>query len=148
MKKYAPLLIGCFYSFSAFSFEISSKIQEGALIYGYLNKGEKLLIGSTEIIPTKEGKFFFGLPQDSTKLNLTLIHSNGEKETKTFSVEKRKWKEEIVTGLQPEKVTPSNKIFIRLVLKEKTTNIIIGKYKKFISWSSTILTNILAKCII
>ena len=91
MKKYAPLLIGCFYSFSAFSFEISSKIQEGALIYGYLNKGEKLLIGSTEIIPTKEGKFFFGLPQDSTKLNLTLIHSNGEIETKdTIDQETRK----------------------------------------------------------
>ena len=109
MKKYVPLLIGCFYSFSAFSFEITSKIQEGALIYGQLNKDEKLLIGSTEIIPTKEGNFFFGLPQDSTKLHLTLIHSNGKKEIKNFSVEKRKWKEEIVTGLQPEKVAPSNK---------------------------------------
>jgi hypothetical protein len=49
MKKYLPLLIGSFYSFSAFSFEITSKIQEGALIYGQLNKDEKLLIGSTEM---------------------------------------------------------------------------------------------------
>ena len=109
MKKYIPLLIGSFYSFSAFSFEITSKIQEGSLIYGQLNKDEKLLIGSTEIIPTKEGRFFFGLPQDSTKLNLTLIHPDGKKEIKNFAVEKRKWKEEIITGLQPEKVTPSNK---------------------------------------
>ena len=109
MQKYILFLFGCFYSFSAFSFEITSKIQEGALIYGQLNKGEKLFLGTTEIVPTPKGQFFFGLPQDSENLNLTLIHSNGKKEIKKFPVEKRKWKEEIVTGLQPEKVTPSNK---------------------------------------
>lgn len=114
MKKYATFLIGCFYSFSAFSFEITSKIQEGALIYGQINKGEKLFLGTTEIIPTPKGQFFLGLPQDSEKLNLTLIHSNGKKELKKFKVEKRKWQEEVVLGLQPEKVTPSTKNLNRI----------------------------------
>ncbi len=109
MKKYTAFLIGCFYSFSAFSFEITSTIQEGALIYGQLDKGEKLYIGSTEIIPTKKGQFFFGLPQDANTLSLTLIQKNGVKELKKFNVEKRKWQEEVVLGLQPEKVTPSTK---------------------------------------
>lgn len=114
MKNIIFFLIATCLSFPSFSFEITSKIQEGALVYGTLQKEERLFIGKTEIIPSKEGIFFFGLPQDSTLLELTLIQKKQKKELKKFVVEKRKWKEEYVTGLQPDKVSPSNKNIARI----------------------------------
>ena len=68
-----------FFSFSAFSFEIRSKIEEGALVYGKINKGKTLFLEDKKIIPTPSGFFFFGLPQDSKEITFTLFDETGKK---------------------------------------------------------------------
>lgn len=106
MKKIIFLLL-CGSSLAVNAFELRSKVEEGALTYGKLNKGEKLFLNDTEIISTKSGFFFFGLPQDTKKISLKLIHNDGKIEEKHIDVQKRNWKEDYVTGLQPEKVSPN-----------------------------------------
>lgn len=107
--KHLIFCTALFFSFSAFSFEIRSKIEEGALVYGKINKGKTLFLEDKKIIPTPSGFFFFGLPQDSKEITFTLLDETGKKTTQKFSVQKRKWQEEYITGLQPEKVNISNK---------------------------------------
>lgn len=87
---------------------LTSRVQEGALTYGILRADEHLFLGKTELIPNKNGLFFFGLPQDAVSpLKLTLITPQ-QQQTLSFPIEKRKWAEEFVTGLPQSKVTPSN----------------------------------------
>lgn len=108
LSKKIILLIAFIYTTPIFGFEITSEIKEGALIFGTLEKGEKLFIGDTQIKSNPDGVFFFGLPQDTEKLTLKLIKNNQTK-LKNFNVQKEKWQEEYITGLQPEKVLPSHK---------------------------------------
>lgn len=108
MKKFFLFTLSILLSTSCFSFELRSPVKEGGLTYGKLDKDEKLYLDNQEIKATKSGFFFFGLPQDATQLTLTLIKNN--KKTKlTFPVQKQKWQEEYISGLQQDKVSPTNK---------------------------------------
>ncbi len=108
MKKFFIFTISFFLSTTSFAFELRSPVKEGGLTYGKLSTGEKLYLNNQEIKSTKSGFFFFGLPQDATILKLTLI-TNNEKKELTFPIIKQKWQEEYIEGLQPDKVSPSNK---------------------------------------
>lgn len=84
-----------------------SPIQEGSLIFGVLQPGENLFLGNTKIRTNPQGQFFFGLPQDAVSpLKLKLITAEKE-QILTYPIIKRKWDEEIINGLPPQKVTLS-----------------------------------------
>ncbi len=121
MKKILSLIL-LFLSVQSQAFELRSPIKEGGLTYGKLNPNEKLYLNNQEIKTTKSGFFFFGIPQDSTHIKLILHTNNKEKEI-SIPVEKQKWQEEYISGLQPEKVSPSNKN-IKRIQKE---NLLIKK---------------------
>ena len=97
------------FTFSSFAFEIRTKIQEGALTYGKIKEGEELFLNNKKIHPTPSGFFFFGVAQDTQNISLTHVDSDGKKSTLTYPVQKREWQEEYISGLQPEKVSVSNK---------------------------------------
>ena len=90
-------------------------LTDGQLAYGSINPNHKLFIANAERrvgeksgtfeIPTSDGHFAIGIPQDATLLKLTL---QTETDTETFDlpVRKRKWKEDVVNGLPPKKVIP------------------------------------------
>ena len=90
-------------------------LTDGGLAYGHINPAHKLFIENAERrvgeksgtfqIPTKDGAFAIGIPQDATNLKLTLQTETGA-ETFDFPVQKRQWKEDIVNGLPPKKVSP------------------------------------------
>ena len=90
-------------------------LMDGQLVYGRIDPNHKLFIANAERrigekegtfeIPTKNGLFDVGIPQDATDLKLTLQTETG-KETFDFPVQKRAWKEDIVNGLPPKKVIP------------------------------------------
>ena len=90
-------------------------LTDGQLVYGSINRNHKLFIANAERrvgeksgtfeIPTQNGHFVLGIPQDATDLKLTLQTETG-KETFDFPVQKRKWKEDIVNGLPSQKVIP------------------------------------------
>ena len=90
-------------------------LTDGQLAYGYINPNYKLFIenaerrvgektGNFEIL-TQNGHFVVGIPQDATDLKLTLQTEKGNKGY-TFPIRKRKWKEDVVNGLPPQKVIP------------------------------------------
>ena len=88
---------------------------DGQLAYGHINPNHRLFIANAERrvgekegifqIPTTDGAFAIGIPQDATHLKLILQTESG-KETFDFPVQKRQWKEDIVNGLPPKKVIP------------------------------------------
>lgn len=108
MKKTSLLMLLFFISTTTSAFELRSPIVEGGLSYGKLSTGEKLFLNNQEIIPTKSGFFFFGVAQDTENIKLTLIKDN-QTEHFSYPVNKKKWQEEYVTGLQQDKVSPSQK---------------------------------------
>ena len=101
-------------------------LTDGQLAYGFINPNHKLFIANSERrigeksgtfeIPTKDGHFAIGIPQDATTLKLTLRTESGE-ETFDFPVQKRKWKEDVVNGLPSKKVIPPQEEQAR-ILKE------------------------------
>ncbi len=93
---------------SGYAFELISPVQEGSLIYGKLEAGEKISYQGEEIIPTTYRAFVFALPQDApNRIELLLTHPDGTEEVRSFTVQKRKWDEEYISGLPPQKVNPS-----------------------------------------
>lgn len=90
-------------------------LTDGQLAYGHINPNHKLFIANAERrvgekegifqIPTQNGAFAVGIPQDATQLKLILQTETGH-ESYTFPVQKRQWKEDIVNGLPPKKVIP------------------------------------------
>ena len=88
---------------------------DGQLAYGHINPNHKLFIQNAERrvgekegifeIPTKEGAFAIGIPQDATNLKLVLQTEKG-REDYHFPVQKRQWKEDVVNGLPSKKVLP------------------------------------------
>ncbi len=115
IKNYSFILfflsffIGYINPTTTLAFTLTSSIKEASLVYGKLDKNEKLFLGSIEVIPNKTGEFFFALPQGATSpLQLTLYKKKQKKQL-SFPIENRKWKEEVIHGLQKEKVKPSTK---------------------------------------
>lgn len=107
LKVYYIIVLVFLFASTATAFTLTSQVQEGALIYGKLEKNESLFLGQTQIKTTPDGLFFFGLPQDAqTPLKLTLTKQN-QIQTLSFPIKKRKWDEEFVTGLPQDKVTPN-----------------------------------------
>ena len=103
-----------------YAITFSSDLIDGELVYGKADQNEKVFVENSYLnigkndknlfqIPTDStGKFVIGIPQDATKLTLT-IQSPTHLETKIFSVKNRTWDEEYVTGLPPAKVQPDDK---------------------------------------
>lgn len=109
MKYFFCFLFLFFINHSSFSFEIQSEIKEASLVYGKLNRNERLYYrDNTEIKATPNGSFFFAIPQDQKKIKFILFKDN-KKEVLTFNVKSCLWKEEFVNGLQESKVKPNLK---------------------------------------
>ena len=119
MKKLLFLFLfflsACQTSKSTDKITFENMLTDGGLVYGHINPNHKLFIANAERrvgekegtfqIPTKNGAFAIGVPQDAINLKLTLQTETG-RETFDFPVQKRQWKEDIVNGLPPKKVIP------------------------------------------
>ncbi len=91
------------HAYPAAAVTIFEPIETGGLVYGQLEAGEKLSVQGTQIIPDKDGRFVFGLSQDSPD-TLTLSTS---KEKITRPVHQRTWDEEKIFGLPPQTTAPN-----------------------------------------
>ena len=108
------------FSFPVWALSFDSDLTEGTLIFGHLNPDETLFVQESylnigkdsknlfQIQADKNNRFVFGIPQDAKEITLTLKKGNTEKE-RIFSVQKRTWDEDYVTGLPSAKVTPNTK---------------------------------------
>ncbi len=101
--------------FCAHALTVQQPIYEGGLVYGTLDTGEELTFDGKKIIPDKNGRFVFGIPQDAPNtLSLTV---RGEKHT--YPVHKRQWDEEKINGLPPQTIQPNPKNQKRIQAENK-----------------------------
>lgn len=106
-RNYIVILLSLLCSVNTQAIELKQPIIQGSLIYGRAQKGEQVFLQQTELKQNSDGLFVFALPQD-TEENLYLTTKQaGRSQIWTLPIEKRTWKEEIVNGLPPQKVSPS-----------------------------------------
>ena len=85
---------------------ILSPITQGALVYGKTEIGTSVFYQDTQLPLTQNGEFVFALPKWAPKeIKLDFLKNNNTF-SKTYNVVERTWKEEVVNGLPPKKVTP------------------------------------------
>ena len=104
----------------AYAVTFSSDLIDGSLVYGQADQNEKIFVTNSylnigkndenlfQIQTDSNGRFVIGIPQDATKLTLT-IKSPDRSETKSFPIKSRQWDEEYVNGLPSAKVQPDTK---------------------------------------
>lgn len=117
MKRFLILILllsGCTLNKNIQPIQWDNELSDGRLMYGKVATGTEIFIDNSTKnngteglyqIPTKEGHFVVGIPQDTNKLKLK-IKQNGQMKDISFNVPQRKWKEDYVSGLPPKKVTP------------------------------------------
>lgn len=93
--------------FSASALDLRVPIAQASYIYGQAGKGERVFLGDKELHTTNEGFFVLGLPQDTSETLILTSQKDGQTKMWSIPIEKRKFKEEIVNGLPPHKVSPS-----------------------------------------
>lgn len=105
--------------FSANALELQAPVTQATYIYGKATPGERVYIGKTEIKTTKDGIFVFALPQDTEKELILTSTKDGETKTWKMPIQPRKFKEEVVNGLPPNKVSPSQEDQKRIAADNK-----------------------------
>ena len=107
-------------SVPAYAVTFQSELTDGMLAYGKAEPNETVFVEESYLnigkdtkktIPvptTSEGRFVVGIPQDATQLRLIIKQGDIPKE-QSFPVHSRKWDEEYVNGLPPQKVEPNKK---------------------------------------
>ena len=89
-------------------------ISQGSFVYGKTEEGARVFYQNTPLRLTANGEFVFALPKDAPKeLQLIAVKDN-YKISKTYDVLTRTWREEVVNGLPPKKVSPSKKDLERI----------------------------------
>ena len=87
--------------------DVFSPVAQGTFVYGKTQVGTQVFYQDMPITLTSDGDFVLALPKDAPKeMELVAIKDN-QKISKTYNVISRKWKEEVVNGLPPKKVSPS-----------------------------------------
>jgi len=110
----------------AYALTFDTPLTDGTLIYGHVEPNEEIFIENSylnigkndkklfKIQTSTDGRFILGVPQDATKLTLTVKEINSSKQM-IFSVSPRKWEEEYVNGLPPKKVEPDQSDTKRII---------------------------------
>lgn len=112
-KIITSLFISCLFSIflpikSVYCLTLFNEVQQGSLVYGQTDPNDILYKGDHQISVSPDGQFVFGVGQDEQKITLIQKKLLKNKEL-TFDVTPKKWIEEVVNGLEPKKVTLSNK---------------------------------------
>lgn len=105
--------------FSVSAIELQAPVTQATYVYGKVAPDEQIFIGKTEIKTTKDGLFVFGLPQDTEKELILTSQKNGQTKTWKMPIAPRKFKEEVVNGLPPHKVSPSKEDQKRIATDNK-----------------------------
>ncbi len=119
------------FSQSVQALEIISPVTEGRLIYGqadteetifidnqYLNNGNEE-VGLYQIPLDTTGRFVLGIPLGAPKELELIVKSHGKIIKKSYPIKSVHWLEEVVNGLQREKVLPSAAVQQRILAESK-----------------------------
>lgn len=101
------------------SFDVFSPITQGSLVYGKTEVGAHVFYQNKPITLTPSGEFVFALPKDAPKEIELIVIQNNQKTSKIYNVLSRSWKEEVVNGLPPKKVSPSEADLKRVASENK-----------------------------
>ena len=89
-------------------------VTQASLVYGQIQPNTDLFYNNTKIRTNDDGYFVLAIPQQTEDtLTLTTQHKQTTYDW-TYNVQKRTWKQEVVNGLPPKKVSPSPKDLKRI----------------------------------
>lgn len=97
----------CFLSLKTFAFELKTPLKQGSLFYGKLEPNETLTFNDQRIQPDKDGNFISACPAFVEGEATFMLTTKSETKKITYPIQSRVWPAEIVNGLPPQKVTPS-----------------------------------------
>lgn len=109
------------------SLDVFQPIVQGALVYGKTDINADVYYMDSKLMVGPKGEFVFALPKEGVETFTISVKKDNYKVTKTYDVEIRSWKEEVVNGLPPKKVSPSENDLKRiaaenLILKQAREN--------------------------
>ncbi len=100
--------------------ELQGKWQQGGVIIGRLGVGEQVEYQGKKLRANAQGQFVFGLGRDAaSQVKLVLIKADGSREVKTYSVKKRQYDIQRVTGVPQKTVEPDPEQVKRAQLEAK-----------------------------
>jgi murein DD-endopeptidase MepM/ murein hydrolase activator NlpD len=94
---------------------LAGDFTQGGLVIGQTEPGSRVFLDDKPVEVSPSGQFVFGFGRDFKKTaDLKIQHKDGSEERQEFSISKREYKIEQVSGLPPSKVTPSPEFFARI----------------------------------
>ena len=114
-------------------FDVSSPIVQGTLVYGKAEQETQIFYQNKALLLTPTGEFVFAIPKEANTEVILTAQKNNHKISKTYQVISRKWKEEVVHGLPPKKVSPSEDDLKRIasenqILKKARAETIVNHF--------------------
>lgn len=87
--------------------ELSGELQQGSIIRGKVEPGERVQYKQRWLSLTEQGDFVLGLGRDAPVTLELVSYKNGQAQTHTFSIKKRQYKIQNVKGVPQATVQPS-----------------------------------------
>ena len=114
---FLSFFIYIFLNLQAYCISFQGKLEQGGLVYGWVEPGTVLNLDEKKIIVSKTGFFVFGLSRNSP-LNVSLeIIKDDRVSTEVIEIKKRVWRVERIDGLPKRTVSPNKEILGRIRLE-------------------------------
>ncbi|WP_461520563.1 M23 family metallopeptidase [Porticoccus sp.] len=105
----------CPLSFGVTALELSGPLEQGGMLIGRVEPGEKLELMGRPIRVEKDGVFVFGLGRDApSQIDLITRNASDEAKHHRFDVQQRTYQEQRVNGVPQKTVTPPKEVLERI----------------------------------
>lgn len=100
---------------AAQGFTLDRPVEQGALVFGRVEPGTKVVLDGRALLVTADGRFVFGVDRDAkTPIKIALTYADKRSETTYLPVKPRAWRKQYITGIPKALVTPPPKLMKRL----------------------------------
>jgi murein DD-endopeptidase MepM/ murein hydrolase activator NlpD len=124
-KIYQAMLLLCLAT-QAFSLDIKNDFQQGAIIRGTVEPGEKIKFNERWLSLNEKNEFVFGIGRDAPARLTLIIYKNNKPQEHHFVVKKRQYKIQKVNGVPQATVEPSKEQQERIAREAA----LVGKARK------------------
>ncbi len=108
-----------FISFKSYAVEFNGKFIQGHYIIGKTDPNSTVMIDKKKVKVSKDGYFAFGLDRERKYDVIIKINKDGNINTITKKVQKRKYNIQKIDGLEEKKVTPPEEVYERIKNENK-----------------------------
>lgn len=115
LLKYFTVISFFLLGHSVVALELKGAFSQGGLLIGRVSPGTAVTLMDRSISVEKDGSFVFGLGRNApAEIKLVTQNSQGEKQSHTFSVAQREYREQRIEGVPQKTVTPPPEVLDRI----------------------------------